>query len=261
MLHMSPLTDALLSAFALLVGLVSGSFLCCAAERRAGGESLRGRSRCPLCGHTLGARDLVPLGSYLVLRGRCRYCGGKIPTGSFRAEAVSGLLFLSLLWRFDVSWELLEYALLFALLLYASLRDLSEYIIPDGVILGGVLLRCLALAGSPSPLWEALFALAGGLCVSLPLLMLALGGERALGKETMGGGDIKLFFMLGLYFDWKVNLFLLLCACFLGIVFALAARKGKEERIPFGPAIACGAWVAVMVGERAVSAYLGLFAR
>ena len=127
--------------------------------------------------------------------------------------------------------------------------------------LGGVLLSCLALAGSPSPLWEALFALAGGLCVSLPLLMLALGGERALGKETMGGGDIKLFFMLGLYFDWKVNLFLLLCACFLGIVFALAARKGKEERIPFGPAIACGAWVAVMVGERAVSAYLGLFAR
>lgn len=83
MLHMSPLTDALLSAFALLVGLVSGSFLCCAAERRAGGESLRGRSRCPLCGHTLGARDLVPLGSYLVLRGRCRYCGGKITTGQF----------------------------------------------------------------------------------------------------------------------------------------------------------------------------------
>ena len=91
-------------AVAVILGAVFGSFLNCAAWRIAHGESfLRGHSRCPSCGHELGARDLVPVLSWVFQRGRCRYCGVKISVRYPLTELAFALLTLLCLLRFDLS--------------------------------------------------------------------------------------------------------------------------------------------------------------
>lgn len=93
--------------FIVLAGLAVGSFLNVFAERIPAGQSLfRPRSHCPACGKTLGVRDLIPVASYLLLRGKCRYCSAPIPTRVLLVEAGTGLSFLLLWWRFGLSTEM-----------------------------------------------------------------------------------------------------------------------------------------------------------
>ena len=261
MLHATPLITAMLTGFAVLLGLCMGSFLNCLALRLAKGESMMGRSHCFSCAHELSGADLVPLFSYLFLRGRCRYCHAKIPLRYPMTELCCAVLYVSLLYRFDFTWELAEFTLLFSVLFCASLADLEAYIIPDVLVLAGILFRVPFLFLSPAPGRAALSALLGGFSVALPLLGVVLIAEKVMKKEAMGGGDLKLLFMTGLYFDWKVNLFALLCACLFGIVFGTVSGKGKGKLIPFGPSIACGVWAAALWGEKLISAYLALFER
>ena len=261
MLHATPLITAMLTGFAVLIGLVMGSFLNCLALRLTTGETIMGRSHCFSCAHELSGADLVPLFSYIFLGGKCRYCHAKIPLRYPLTEACCALIYAALLYRFDFSWELLKFTLLFSVLFSASLADLQEYIIPDPLVIAGIVCRIPFIFLSPAPGKEALNALLGGFSVALLLLLIVLISEKVMKKEAMGGGDIKLFFMIGLYFNWKVNLFLLLCSCLIGILFAAVFGKGKGKMIPFGPSIACAALVAALCGEKVIAAYLGLFAR
>ena len=104
MLHLSPAITAYILVITALLGLVMGSFCNAWAWRLAHGESIaRGRSHCAVCGHTLAARDLVPLLSWLTLRGKCRYCGEPISPRYPAVELVSGLHYVSILLRYDVS--------------------------------------------------------------------------------------------------------------------------------------------------------------
>jgi len=90
--------------FIVLAGLAVGSFLNVFADRIPAGQSLfRPRSHCPACGKTLGVRDLIPVASYLLLRGKCRYCSAPIPIRVLQVEAGTGLLFPILWWRFGLS--------------------------------------------------------------------------------------------------------------------------------------------------------------
>ena len=93
--------------FIVLAGLAVGSFLNVFADRIPAGQSLfRPRSHCPACGKTLGGRDLIPVASYLLLRGECRYCSAPIPIRVLLVEAGTGLSFLLLWWRFGLSTEM-----------------------------------------------------------------------------------------------------------------------------------------------------------
>ena len=123
-------------AVSVLLGAVFGSFLNCAAWRLAHGESvLRGRSHCTACGHVLGAGDLVPVLSWLFLRGKCRYCGNRIPARYPLTELVFAVLTLLCLLRFDLSWLCLRNWILLCCLFCLSLTDLECMIIPDVLLL------------------------------------------------------------------------------------------------------------------------------
>lgn len=256
-----------LSAYVLFLaavsGLVMGSFLNCFASRYARGESVRkGRSHCALCAHPLGAADLIPLVSWLWLRGRCRYCGGRVSPVYPLAELVSAAVYVSVALRFGLGWEALRYLALMTLLLAASFTDLHCREIPDRVVLLGIAAALLSALGAEKPLSAALHAVLGSLAVAAPLLGLTLAFDRLLGRESLGGGDIKLLFMIGLFFDWKRNLLLLIAACALGLLFALPLRRrgGTDGReIPFGPALAAGAWLVLLWGDGFIRWYLGLF--
>ena len=244
---------------AALLGAVMGSFLNCAAIRLIHHEPLsRGRSHCVHCGHTLGVRDLIPLASFLLLRGRCRYCGQRLSPRYLFAELISALVFLSLWLKFGLTLRCLELLILASLCLCLSFCDLEDYIIPDRFILAGILVRAVFILLSGDLPHTALRSLIGGLSVALPVLILVLIMEKILKKEAMGGGDLKLLFMLGLYFPWSLNFLGILLACVIGILFGLAALR-RDRMIPFGPSICLGSWISCLFGQPLIEFYLSLF--
>ena len=240
------------------LGCCLGSFADCMAVRLLSGESvLAGRSHCDGCGHALGVRDLVPLFSWLFLKGRCRYCGTKIPAEAFFTELLSGIACCLIVYRFDLSMMAVRGLLLWVVLLTMSLTDLHGWVIPDRLQFGGCLIFLVTAVFLPEPLHRILTGMFFGIALAGGLLLLSLLFDRITGKESLGGGDIKLFFMTGLYLDsvWEI-LFYLILSCLFGL--ALAAFR-KEKRIPFGPAIAAACFFMILYGKTLTQWYTGLF--
>ena len=255
------LTRVYLVALAALLGLVMGSALNCLAFRLARGEKWSGgRSACPMCGHTLSAADLVPLFSWLFLRGRCRYCGGRVSARYPLTELCLGVVFAALLLRFGLTLQTITAAVLCACLFCLSLVDLDTQIIPDRflIIPAAVRVAQLLWEGGLRGLWRGLWP---ALVLGVGVLLLVLLMDKVLKKESMGGGDIKLFAMLGLWFSFPCCLLLLIASCVFGLVLAAATAGMKRDTpFPFGPAISAAAFVCLLVGQPVVSWYLGLFA-
>lgn len=261
---MEPLTAYLLFLTAVL-GLVFGSFGNAWAWRIVNGENIaKGRSHCAACGHPLSAPDLVPLLSFLFLRGRCRCCGEKISPRYPAAEALCALMFLSFALRFGFTMETLRLCILGFLLFVLSLVDLDSCIIPNRFLLlaaaNFVVFACLGA----QPGKTLLQGLIGGLALFLPVFVLVLLADRVLGSESMGGGDLKLLFVLGLYTGPARGLMLLILACAIGLIFALLpGMRGKDAEnpraFPFGPSLALAAWPVLLFGDAFLAWYLGLF--
>ena len=222
---MPPEPHAILTAYLCfwlaVSGAVLGSFFDCAVSRWAAGEPpFRGRSRCSSCGHTLSASDLVPVFSFLVRRGRCRWCGAKIPAECLAAELAGAASFLCLGAVFGAAPALGQWLIWAALLLALSLADCARQLLPDPLVLG--------------------------LCVNRLVWVFLL-------RE-----DIKLLFALALYFTWAQMLLTLLIGCALGLVWALCAKR-RRAAVPFGPFLALGAFSTLCFGGPLIAWYIGLF--
>jgi len=246
---------------AVVLGLVMGSFLNCLAWRLVHGESvLKGRSHCAVCGHVLGPADLVPLLSWLLLRGRCRYCGGAVSPRYPLTELLCAALYATLTWRYGVCADSLRFLLLFSLLLAASLVDWEAGWVPDRLLAAGAAGWALLLPLEGEPLKTLARGLTGAAALFVPLLLLVLAADRVLGRESMGGGDLKLFALLGLYFGWAQGLLLVILSCLTGLAAAAAAGKaGPGKPFPFVPAMAAAAWLTAMWGEPVIGWYTSLF--
>lgn len=257
-LYATPLITAYCVFVTALSGLVFGSFCNAWAWRLVHGESItRGRSHCASCGHTLSARDLVPLVSYLSLHGKCRYCGAPIGKRYPLAEVTLALAFVALVLRYGLTLTALRFLIVAALLLVASLTDLESQEIADRL---QVMIAAAALLRLPVEGLAGLKAgVLGAVAVALPLLLFVLAADKIMKRETMGGADIKLFFVLGLHFSPLLMLMLLIFACFIGIFFALATQKGRGVAFPFGPAIALAALMVALFGDGLLNWYLSLF--
>lgn len=247
---------------AMLAGGFAGSALNCYAWRREKGEIwAKGRSHCDSCGHVLNAVDLIPVFGYIIRKGRCAYCGAKLDSGHLWAEILSSLVFLSALLKFGISIRTAEYLLLAVILLGVSFCDLHGYIIPDGFIAAGFVIRFIFLfAGGFS--WKALFdIITGTVSVSLPLFICVVIAEKVMKKDAMGGGDIKLLALTGAFLGWKLNIICLIGACVIGIIVgaALIKKRGESLAFPWGPSIAAAAWLTLLFGQSLLNWYLGLF--
>lgn len=245
---------------ALVVGAVFGSFLNCVAWRIANGRSfLKGRSICPSCGHVLGAADLVPIFSWLIQKGRCRWCGARISIRYPLTELAFAILTLLCLLRFDLTVLCLRNWIFLACLFCLSLVDLEAYIIPDGCLLTALAAYVLALPFL-RPGWAELGrAVLASLLFSGALLALSLLMDKLLNKESLGGGDIKLFAVIGLYLGLVGTLFTLLLSCVAGLLLGLLLRRGVGGKpIPFGPAISLAAAFVLLYGDGMINWYLGL---
>lgn len=239
-------------------GAVLGSFLDCAVSRWARGEAwLTGRSRCDSCGHTLAARELVPVFSFLFSRGKCRHCGAKIPADCLWAELAGASGFVCLGVHFGLSLELGQWLVLAGLLLALSLTDVAKRLIPDRLLIAAAANRAVWFFILGQEPWPTVKGMLFSLIVPAALLAVVLIAEKVLGREAMGGGDIKLLLVLALYLSWPELVLTLLAACLLGILGAAAVRKGGA--IPFGPFLAAAAVLSVCFGGPLVDWYLGFF--
>lgn len=247
-----------LSVWLAVFGAVLGSFLACAVSRWAAGERMfAGRSRCASCGHVLSFSDLFPVFSYLFLRGRCRYCGAKIPADCLVSELAGAASFLLLVWNVPRS-RLPCWLIAAALLLAISLADWAKRIIPDGLLLALLANRAVWFF-----VWRedvsAVFEILKAAIVPIVLLALVLLGERLTRRELMGGGDVKLLLALACYLSWAQLLLALLAGCIFGLILSVCSGQKRGSAVPFGPFLAAGALAAVTLGGPLIQWYFSLF--
>jgi len=240
----------------LLLGFAVGSFLNVCIDRLPDGQSiLRPRSHCPACKTVLAARDLVPVLSYLFLRGRCRYCSAPIPLRVLLVEAGSGLLFLLLWSRYGTSLDFVFIALVACVLIVALVIDFEHLLIPNRLIYPaiGAALLAMPLAVGPG-LSQALW---GGV-IGLGLLLLIV----LVYPRGMGLGDVKLAALVGLVVGFPLVLLALFLSFVLGgavgAAAVLARRAGMKDALPFAPFLAMGGMVALLYGEEILRWYPGL---
>jgi leader peptidase (prepilin peptidase)/N-methyltransferase len=246
-----------LAVFALPPALALGSFLNVVAARLPEGRSLRHPpSSCRSCGTQVRWRDNVPLLSFILLRGRCRTCGGRIGLRYFLVELFTALLVAGCFLRFGLSGEAFLAAFFVSVLVVLSAIDFEHRILPDKIVLPAaavVLVAQIALAPERWLEWT-LAALGAALFLFAAVLLYPKG---------MGMGDVKLCLLLGALLGKLV-----LVGLMIGMLAALLpatvllARHGAAARkmaIPFGPFLAFGAIVALFWGEPLLNAYLGAF--
>jgi len=245
-----------------LYGLVIGSFLNVVIYRVPRGESVvRPRSRCPGCGAEIAARDNIPVLSWLLLRGRCRHCGGPISWRYPAVELLTGALFAMMAARFGLSWTLPAFLYLAAVGVALALIDLDVHRLPDvltlpSYVVGGVLLVLPALFdGSWGDYGRAWLAAAVLFAFYFVLLLIYPAG--------MGFGDVKLAGVLGLhlgFLGWGtlvVGGFMgFLLGAVVGGLLMLTRRATRKSKIPFGPFMLVGALIAVLWGQALWTAYV-----
>lgn len=253
-----------------LVALGLGSFLHCAAYRMARHENfIKGSSRCPHCGHDLKFWDLIPILSYLFLRGKCRYCKQKISPRYLLFELLYIFLMISNLLCFDLTFVALRNVVLLSCLFVLSIVDYEAYEIPNSCIL----LPAVAWAGlepfcykeqSRGVWWiDAGEHVATMLLFTAFILLIRFLLKRLLKKQALGMGDVKLLALMGLYLTILPVLFALILACILGLLYYFLFQKRKEAQrgayFPFGPALSVSFWVMLCVGDPFVKWYLHYF--
>ncbi len=221
-----------------IIGLVFGSFFCCVGLRLSVNTSfIRGRSYCDSCHHELKGRDLIPLFSYLFLKGRCRYCHKKVSLLNPFIEVATGILFALSYYSFGFSLELILALLLISLSMIVFASDLTYMIIPDEVIIF-FSITILVIKFFLEGIVGVGFSLLSGALLFFFMYVLMLFGNSLFKKESLGGGDVKLFFVLGLVIDPFLGLITIFLASLIALPVSLyLLYKNKEHAIPFGPFI------------------------
>lgn len=237
-----------------IFGLVFGSFFNVVGLRVPLKQSIVSpRSACSNCGHTLHARELVPVFSYVLQQGKCRMCGAHISKIYPLIELMTGCLFVFALYQFGFQIELFIALTFISLLVIIVVSDLAYMLIPDRILLFFLPIFIIERFFIPlDPWWSSIVGAVGAFTLLFLIGLVSNGG--------MGGGDIKLFGVLGYVLGWKLILMTFMIACFTGTIFGLVSMKAgkvqKRNPIPFGPFIAIGGLISLFFGNELLSWYL-----
>jgi leader peptidase (prepilin peptidase)/N-methyltransferase len=239
-----------------IFGLIIGSFCNVVIYRLPQGKSIiTPGSRCPSCTAPIHPWDNIPILSFLFLRGQCRACKEPISLRYPSVELVSGVLYVLLWFKYGVSIPFAIYAALTSTLLTIAVIDYDHKILPNAITLPGIVVGLgLSLWALPiRPLASLLGILLGGVFFYLIALV---------SKGGMGGGDIKLIAMIGAFLGWQGAFFTILSGALLGslvgVTLMVLGKKGRKDKVPFGPFLSVGAILFILLGDDLIHWYLNL---
>jgi leader peptidase (prepilin peptidase) / N-methyltransferase len=247
----------MLTLWIFIYGLILGSFYNVVGLRIPFKESIvKPRSACPKCKHTLTPLELIPVLSYLIQGGKCRKCKSRISPLYPIMELLTGILFvivpLALGWTNEiwVGWTLVS------LFIIITVSDIKYMLIPDKILLFFAGIFLVERIFIPlSPWWDSLLGAAVGFSLLLLISIVSKGG--------MGGGDIKLYALIGFVLGTKLVLMSLfistLLGALIGIIGIMIGAFERKKPIPFGPFIAVGTLIAYFYGNTIFNAYLSFF--
>ena len=259
----NPAVRTFVAIVAGLIGACVGSFLNVVVHRVPRGESIvKPASRCPACGTAIRFAENIPVVSWLYLRGRCRSCRVRIAARYPVVEAATAALWAACAFRFGSMERAALAALAVSVLITLSAIDLEHRRLPNVIVLPSTACALVWVAGLGAATGDLnVFTTAVG-CGAAAFALLFL---IAIVSGGMGFGDVKLAAFIGVTtgrFGWEVTVAAIFGGFFVGglvaIVLLLAGRKGRKEAIPFGPALAAGATLALFAGPAPVRAWLGL---
>ena len=212
-----------------IIGACLGSFLLVVGKRLPKNEDIIfSRSRCDNCHHILAWHDLVPIFSYVLLKGKCRYCHTKINPVNLLIELSMGLMFLLGYLYFTPSYLLYGYLILTCLMIVIFVSDFSYYIILDSPLIVSTLLFII-IKFIYFGLKEVLLSLASGIILFTVMYLIKLIGDKLFKKESLGGGDIKLSFVIGFVLGFRLSLLALILSSFLALPYSVASLKLQKN--------------------------------
>jgi leader peptidase (prepilin peptidase)/N-methyltransferase len=246
-----------------IVGAAIGSFLNVCIYRWPAEQSVvRPRSRCPSCQQQLAWRDNIPIVSWLLLGGKCRYCGTRISAQYPLVELATALLWIAAVMRFGVEIEALRSAIFFTILLGIAMTDAREMVIPDQFTVIGA---AIGLAFAPLPggitIVSALIGAGGGYVL---LWIVKLVAEKVLGKPALGVGDIHMMLLVGAFLGITGVLLTIMLGSVLGLVLGIPLTRLRTRGailgtyLPLGTFLALGAAISHAWGDAIFTWYLAL---
>ncbi|MBI3009121.1 MAG: prepilin peptidase [Candidatus Omnitrophica bacterium] len=258
-----------------ILGSIVGSFLNVCIYRMPREESIVSPpSHCPNCQRPIPWFYNVPLISYVLLKGRCRFCSTRISFRYFIVELITAVIFLMLFNHYGFSIKFLIYTALTSSLIAATFIDFEHQIIPDEITLGGLVVGLIlsiiypALHSiSSSTVWHnlglsLLQSVIGMIAGGGSIYLIGVIGTWLFRKDSMGGGDVKLMAMLGAFLGWKLALLIIVLGAFLGSIFGIISLiKNKSHVIPFGPYLSIGAFLCILYGDEMlqwIMRYMGI---
>ncbi|MDP2927847.1 MAG: prepilin peptidase [Candidatus Omnitrophota bacterium] len=261
-----------------IFGSIVGSFLNVCIHRMPKGESVVWpRSHCPKCQKRIPGYDNIPFISFLLLKGRCRFCQGKISLRYPLVELLTALLMVALFNRFGLNYEFFLYMVMLWCLMIATFVDIPLRVIPEevcvgGMIVGFIMVSVTGFSFSPlkftfSPMAKSALGIivGGGIIYATGVLFNwvyfkllkkpAINGE----KESMGFGDVELLAMIGAFMGWQMVILTFFLAPFLGMVPGIINLITKKDHtIPYGPFLSIAALVSLFWGNRIIQLILPL---
>ncbi len=246
--------NILIYSYIFIMGLVFGSFFNVVGIRVPKKETLLGRSHCPNCNKQLGAIELIPVIGYLIVKGKCRECSSPISIKYPIMELLTGILFLV---SFAILREnMVEYILIvmfISLLIIITVSDLYYQIIPDVILLIFFPIILTLRLLSPIEFWFD--GLIGGIIGFGFMYLIALYGKKRFNKDALGGGDIKLYLIIGIVLGYQTVFLSLLFGSLIALLYSLFfGRKGGY--LPFVPFIAIGSLLAYFLGNSILEWYM-----
>ena len=244
-----------------LMGAAVGSFLNVCIDRLPNNRSIVfPPSRCAACQKHLSATDLIPILSYLWLRGRCRYCRAAIPKRILWVEISTTALFPVLYWCYGLSTELAVAVFYFCLFLVILVIDLEHHLILNKIVYPGAVIAIIfSIFLSSLDVVPGIASAAGGSGIGLGIFLLIV----LLSRGGMGWGDVKMAALIGLVLGYPLVFVALLLAVISGgliaVILLMVRVKGRKQSIAFGPFLSLGAMATLLWGTNILDWYLGYF--
>lgn len=257
--------ELLLNIYVFIVGIVFGSFFNVCIFRIPEKQSISNPpSHCTSCNTRLKAIDLIPILSYLMSGRKCRYCKEKISSRYAIVEFLTGVVFLLVYNSYGMKIDTIYYIVLVSLLIIITFIDIDHYIIPDGLIIIGSIFAIVFNLFIGIVAVKDMFI--GALVCGGGMLLIIFIIELIVKTEVMGGGDIKLFAMLGLFLGLKGGLLTILLSVYVGaiygivtIVYSKIKKQEYNSMIPYGPFISVGSFIAMLYGNSIINWYMSIF--